>query len=830
VRGPGVRSVRYNCPMNRIARPTACALLLLALFVAACRAPATPPAPTDTPRPTRTLTPSHTPTPSLTPTPSATPTRTPTPTPLADQALVQARRAMLNDDFAAALSAYQSVLDQPASSPEMRAEAQFGVGQAYYDDGYFDESAQALEAFLSAYPKDTRYADALFLYGEALRSAGHDDQAVLAYTRYLSATQLLAPYVYDRIGDAILAQGRYADAVTTYTLALDNAPFDLAISVREKIAQAELSLGDVAAAVAQYDQLIAIVDSSPYLSYNYYLHAKYLYLAGAALLSDGETDAANARFQEAVANYPQAYDAYASLRVLVDAGVPVDDFDRGRVDYYAGAYSPAIQAFYRYENDNPVHDGAAHYYAGLSYAALDNYPAAITEFTQLIDTHPESDFWGLAWLDRARMYAIDGDIPKALESYAALADQYPYADLAPEALWRALLLAERNGYDADAERLGARLADYPAYANTPQGLLRAGLAAYRQGDVDGARAHWQQLADNYGSTGGAGALLWLAKTTPQTDPPSDLLEQLRDANPWHYYGLRAADLIAGRAPYTPPAALALESDEPAARAETEAWLAQRLGITDDGKLGDLPPALADDARLQRGTALWRLGLYDEGQAEFEDLRAAYSNDALASYQLALYFRDIGNYRSSITAARSVIDLNGLWTGVTYDMTGPRFLGELYYPIYYADLVVPEAQRYQLDPLLIFALIEQESLFDGQARSYAAAQGLMQIIPSTGASIANELDWPDYRNEDLYRPYVNVPFGVYYLAAQRDRFDGDVSAALAAYNAGPGNAARWLERAGDDPDLFYESISIDQTRTYLTRIYERWAGYKALYGK
>jgi soluble lytic murein transglycosylase len=106
---------------------------------------------------------------------------------------------------------------------------------------------------------------------------------------------------------------------------------------------------------------------------------------------------------------------------------------------------------------------------------------------------------------------------------------------------------------------------------------------------------------------------------------------------------------------------------------------------------------------------------------------------------------------------------------------------------------------------------------------------MQVIPTTGTYIAAKLNWPDYQNEDLYRPYVSIAFGTYYIAEQLATFDGHVYAALAAYNGGPANAAQWLESSGGDPDLFLEAVDFAQTRDYIRYIYQQYAIYRALYG-
>jgi soluble lytic murein transglycosylase len=158
------------------------------------------------------------------------------------------------------------------------------------------------------------------------------------------------------------------------------------------------------------------------------------------------------------------------------------------------------------------------------------------------------------------------------------------------------------------------------------------------------------------------------------------------------------------------------------------------------------------------------------------------------------------------------------------------VARLAYPVYYADLILPLAEQYGYDPLLQFALVRQESLFESFARSHAAAQGLSQVIPDTGRYIAMRLAWPNYENELLYRPAVGLVFGAYYLQEQLNNFDGDVYAALSAYNAGPGNAARWRNQAPDDPDLYVEIVNFPETRLYIERIYAGHAIYRFLYGE
>ena len=146
------------------------------------------------------------------------------------------------------------------------------------------------------------------------------------------------------------------------------------------------------------------------------------------------------------------------------------------------------------------------------------------------------------------------------------------------------------------------------------------------------------------------------------------------------------------------------------------------------------------------------------------------------------------------------------------LTAPAYFNHMRYGLYYHDLIINEAQKYGLDPLFMFSVIRQESLFEGFVSSTAGAHGLMQIVPDTGEQIANELNWPPvYDSEDLYRPMVSVTIWLLLFGQEREIcWMGILYAGLAAYNAGPGNALVWKELAGDDPDLLLEIIRFEET--------------------
>ncbi|MCP5155200.1 MAG: transglycosylase SLT domain-containing protein [Ectothiorhodospiraceae bacterium] len=151
--------------------------------------------------------------------------------------------------------------------------------------------------------------------------------------------------------------------------------------------------------------------------------------------------------------------------------------------------------------------------------------------------------------------------------------------------------------------------------------------------------------------------------------------------------------------------------------------------------------------------------------------------------------------------------------------------ELRFPVAHRDGVLRAASARGIDPAWVFAVIRQESAFLIDARSSAGALGLMQILPSTGRSVARTLSLPRPSWADLLDPPVSVDLGSAYLAMLLDRFDRDPLHATAAYNAGPGRVARWrLDAATMPADVWVESIPFTETRRYVQRVLE----YQVIY--
>ena len=408
--------------------------------------------------------------PLVTPSPSPYPSPTPTPTPAPRELLPAAARALHNGDFASAAWAYEQAL-AAGMDGDAAAQAKLGLATAYLRGLEFEKSVIALEDFFVRYPGSDLAADAHFLLAEALVGLGDPLRATEEYGAYASSDTVLASYIHRWRGQALHAGADYAAAAAAFLEAAADPPSpSFEAAVREELALAYVAQENHAAAVAQYDVILAMPDAPV-------SRARMEYQAGQTLALAGDIDGAYERYATAVDLYPTEYHAWLSLVELVDAGVPVDQFQRGLVDYYAGSYSPAVQAFYNYISEYPLtHSGDAHWYAGLSFLYAGSPALAEGEFQLLIDTHPNNGFWGDAWMGLARAHADQDRVAEAVDAYRQLVEELPSHYRAAEALWRAALLLERTG---DIEGARAAYLDCGSrYADSDYGplcLFRSGL-------------------------------------------------------------------------------------------------------------------------------------------------------------------------------------------------------------------------------------------------------------------------------------------------------------------------------------------------------------------
>ena len=150
--------------------------------------------------------------------------------------------------------------------------------------------------------------------------------------------------------------------------------------------------------------------------------------------------------------------------------------------------------------------------------------------------------------------------------------------------------------------------------------------------------------------------------------------------------------------------------------------------------------------------------------------------------------------------------------------------ELTLPLRHEDVIRQQAAEKEVDAALIAAVIYSESKFVDQT-SHAGARGLMQITPEAAEFIERQSGGTTFELSDLADPELNIRYGTFLLAELLDRYDGDEAAALAAYNAGPGNADEWGGSA-----LTLDDIEFPETRAYVEEVLEKRHEYRRKYAQ
>jgi soluble lytic murein transglycosylase len=146
---------------------------------------------------------------------------------------------------------------------------------------------------------------------------------------------------------------------------------------------------------------------------------------------------------------------------------------------------------------------------------------------------------------------------------------------------------------------------------------------------------------------------------------------------------------------------------------------------------------------------------------------------------------------------------------------PSISGKLY-PIKYSSVIGAVADKYNIDPYLLAAVARTESGFNPQAESGDGALGLMQLLPSTAKWVTTLDGWKGPKNPTLIDPQDSLELGACYLAYLQHTLEPPI-AAIAAYNAGQGNARQWVKAAGGADSFGAGDIPFPETKEFVRRV-------------
>lgn len=377
------------------------------------------------------------------------------------------------------------------------------------------------------------------------------------------------------------------------------------------------------------------------------------------------------------------------------------------------------------------------------------------------------------------------------------------------ALWIAGRSAHFTGQYEKALEYYSRLANQAAGTDeAAEALFRASLIHYRKKDYSSAAALLEKVLltnkDRYELNG----RYWLVRSLQETNPERAKSEsdKLVEKFPFSYYGLRL-------------------------RAEAHgglyAWpkVAEKAGVlkTDFYLVGE------QKTSWRRYKSLSSAGWIVEAQSELTYL--PFMQDPSLKVFLAEKFSARGQFVTAIRLMNEAMDADPVFRREEFIKFG--------YPTAFAKLYEQEGARYNVAPSILRSLTRQESAFNVQAVSSSNALGLMQMIPPTAQEVAKKLGLQVELPGDMFRPFVNIPMGSFYISQMLDQFDRHLPFALAAYNAGPTRLRQWVNmrpevqesmtrKTGDVRDeIWFDELPWSETSFYVKAILRNMLIYRLI---
>ncbi len=391
---------------------------------------------------------------------------------------------------------------------------------------------------------------------------------------------------------------------------------------------------------------------------------------------------------------------------------------------------------------------------------------------------PESLYW------MSKISIKQGRDAEATETLSQISSFYPQSQLAPKALYEAASLNESNlNFVKALELYDLLLRTYPKNEFSQQAAWNIGWIHYRHG-----RYHEADIT--FSSINSPEALYWRGRTIQKEGKEQEALaiynSLARTTTPSYYSYLaqQKVGFIPKLDSFPNPSASGVSVQGSNPRKKKTEFLI---------KLDTLEDAILEIKEMEKAA---------KSKWELLDVSSLYSKA-----------RDFSN---SIRLARD-IDL-------------PQAI-RLYYPMGLKEIVSEASAKYNVDEFLVYSIIREESRFQRDAVSYSGAIGLMQLIPPTGNSTAQKVGISGYKTDMLYVPNVNIELGTAYFKSVLDQFNRNFIYAIASYNGGPNNVAKWIVKLGNvDPDEFVEEIPFPETKNYVKKVLRSYSVYKSNYYK
>jgi soluble lytic murein transglycosylase len=646
--------------------------------------------------------------------------------------------------------------------------AAFARGYTAFQRGDRDLALEIFSALVETYPELADYH--LYYVGVLQARRKNPAAAETALRRLLDMypPSVKAEPAALELGTVLVHSGRVDDARPFLQRALAAADPATVQRARLALAEADERSGDITAAYAGFMSLRRDAPGSA-ADQTAREHVLALRTVHPELVPAGAARLEEARLLLAEHDYAAAQAAAAEILAQPEGLDPAAAV-RVQADalYGEGKIESALSALWRITDrypDSPAAPGAWFRMATILWNR-DRDALALQAFEQLRRRHPSDPHMAEALYASGRIREKAGENDLAIRDYGELVRRFPGNTLAGEAAWRI-------GWIHYLAR------DWPAAAAT-----FGRLAERATGSMRDTAAYWQARALTHSG---------------DTAPAQALYRAIVQREPNGYYAMWAQRRLRG---------------------DLESPLLEPVTVVAPEPPQPGPALFTDPFHLPRWEELRATGVVALARGELAAIEHAHPGDGGVLQYVLRACQSIDAYAAAVRLLRRAGGAAALPASERVQVA---------YPLAFWGTVERESQSAAVSPLLVEAVMRQESLFDPEARSPADARGLMQLLPTTAERVA-VVNGMQVDVAELTEPDINIALGVRYLRELLSRFGGDPLKTVAAYNGGERAVEKWQRQLGDvQPDEFVEGISYRETRDYVKRVMANYRQYVQLYG-
>jgi TolA-binding protein len=715
------------------------------------------------------------------------------------------------------------IVEEHPSNIELREDIEnYKIGLELYQQSDYQQAISKLLKVKYSTLNLPLYIKSQFILGDCYRKIEDWDKAIEIYKNLVIDDPILTDYSLFYLAETYKLKGENRESIAIYKQIIENFPHSLIISeVSYQIAQNYRELNDITSAVIYYKNILEDSKDNQLkakvlleLSEIYWQEKKYidslncLYEIldeGYRLKRKSEPEELLIRYffkiQEELNEikipyhlmvkcadilfkyhqYNLAEDLYKEIIKTFPEASDIAEiyYKRARSLYYKKEYKEAVNQCEEIIAKFPPGEITikANYLEGNSLRVLGERFLAIDKYEKIIGQYPESYYARQSYLRLAESYFQLKETEKGISLWKELISRYPNSYESMTSLWNlARYYTNRDNYSAALK----------AYAELAE--------RFSQG----------KLGDD--------ALYWEGRTLQKMGQEGEadiVYKKLLNEYPLSYYTQR---VIKERKDLN----LILPISIPRAgnTINLEKFLRKYDKINKKGQLLLLKAELLED-----------ISFYKESIIELKGALNYNSGNIFLLSKLSSLYKKNKDYYNSLNCTEIIF--NYLEDNHQLEEL-PLELWESLYPFYYGNVIRKYALKYKIDPLLVFAMIREESRFNPADESTAGARGLMQIIFSTGEWIAQKINLENFNDEMLFSPEINIDLGCWYIHYLKEKFSNDSILIISGYNAGPGVTDKWLiyyDRS--DEDNFIENIPYAETREHIKKVMKSYLIYKKL---